>query len=149
MAAEEVTLTKFSHFFQKHRLARLQASYTLTSAMCAYSSRKAGIERDLSSYGLVANSVKSICTDLMQEAAQSLVQLVERKSVELGQVIARIISMEMVIDLGIKRFRKDLIDNCLGVLIHDIAGLMGHFRVPDNSLFIEDYQEGSSWMNFQ
>ena len=214
----------------QQRLARLQASYTLTSAMCAYSSRKAGIEHDLSSYGLVANSVKSLCTDLMHEAAQSLVQLVggkayrynsiggrgiidsrpfqifegsndilyaqitegilkrmktagehnlfrylknyrrtgkaalflkdvldfelnmqlpQRKSVDLGQVISRIISMEMVIDLGTKKFRKDLIDNCLGVLIQDIQGLMGNFRLPDNSLFIEDYQEGSSWMNLQ
>lgn len=213
----------------QYRLARLQASYTVTSAMCAYSSRKAGIERDLSSYGLVANSIKSLCTDLMQEAAQSLVQLVggkayrfshiggrgiidsrpfqifegsndilyaqiaegmvkrmkkagernlfrflqnyrrtgkashlvkeeldfelnmqlpQRKSVELGQVISRVICMEMVIDLGFRGFRRELIDNCLGVLGNDITGLIGHFRVADNTRFIEDYRQDSSWLNF-
>lgn len=213
----------------QHRLARLQASYTLTSAMCAYSCHKAGIEHELSSSGLVANSIKSLTTDLMQEAAQSLVQMVgakayrfshiggrgiidsrpfqifegsndilyaqiteslmkrmkksrehnlfrflqnylytekasaflkevlnfelnmqlsQRKTVELGQVISRIVSMEMVLDLGIRGFRKELIDNCLGVLIKEITGLIGHFKVSDNSQFVEDYQQNSSWLNF-
>ncbi len=213
----------------QQRLTRLQASYTLTSAMCAYSCHKAGLEHDLSSSGLVANSIKSLATDLMQEAAQSLVQLVgakayrfshiggrgiidsrpfqifegsndilyaqvsesvvkrmkkakeynlfqflqhyrhtekaarsikevlnfelnmqlpQRKFVELGQVISRIVSMEMVLDLGIQGFRKELIDNCLGVLQKEISGLMGHFKVPDNSHIVEDYQQNGSWLNF-
>lgn len=59
----------------QQRLARLQASFTIASAMCSYSSHKAGLEHDLSASGMVSNSVKSYVTDLMQEAAQSLVQL--------------------------------------------------------------------------
>ena len=221
------TLNKYDQV--QYRLARLQASYTLTSAMCAYSSSKAGIEHDLASYGMVANSMKSLCTDMMQEAAQSLVQMAgakayrfshlggrgiidsrpfqifegsndllyaqigeglvkrmkktgeknlyrflqsyrrtlkasplvkevldfelsmppeQRKSVVLGQVISRVITMEMVIDMGMRGFRKDLINNCLAVLTNDIAGLIGHFRKADHTRFIEDYQEGSSWFNF-
>ena len=212
----------------QHRLARMQASYTQVSAMCAYSCHKAGIDHELSSSGLVANSIKALSTDLMQEASQSLVQLVgakayrfshiggrsindsrpfqifegsndilyaqitenllkgikksreynlfrflqnsayaekssaflkkvlnfkldphlsQRKSVELGQVIGRIISMEMVLELGNLGFRKDLVDNCLGVLIKEITGMISHFKVPDSSKLIAEYQENSSWLN--
>lgn len=213
----------------QHRLARMQASYTITSAMCAHSSHTAGLEQELSSSGLVANSVKSFATDLMQEAAQSLVQLVgakayrfshiggrgiidsrpfqifegsndilyaqisesllkrmkkykeqnlfqfmrllrytekaawtvkdmlnfelnlnlpQRKMVELGKVISRIISMEMVMDLGVKGFKKELIDNCLVVLRHEIAGLFGQFKTSDSSIVVEDYHANSSWLDF-
>jgi alkylation response protein AidB-like acyl-CoA dehydrogenase len=218
------------HYDQvQHRLARLQASYTVTSAMCAYSSHKAGLEHDLSSSGLVANAMKTVATDLMQEAAQSLVQLVgakayrfshiggrgiidsrpfqifegsndilyaqisesivkrmkkakefnlfqflqhyrhtgkaarflkealdfelnmqlpQRKMVELGQVISRIVSMELVLDLGIKGFRRELIENGLVMLRKEISGLMGHFNMTDNSQVVEDYHQDSSWLNF-
>lgn len=213
----------------QQRLARLQASYTLTSAMCSYSCHRAGLEHDLSSSGLVANSIKSLASDLMQEAAQSLVQLVgakayrfshiggrgiidsrpfqifegsndvlyaqiteavmkrmkkarennlfrflrhyrhtekaamnikevlsfdlnmqlpQRKIVELGQAISRIISMEMVLDLGAKGFRKELIDNCLAVFQKEITGLICNFKVSDNSHVVEDYQQNGSWLNF-
>jgi hypothetical protein len=75
-------------------------------------------------------------------------QLPQRKIVELGQVISRIVSMEMVLDLGIQGFHKELIDNCLGVLQKEISGLMGHFKVPDNFHIVEDYQQNGSWLNF-
>ena len=57
--------------------------------MCANSSEKAGIENDLSSEGLEANAVKSVVTDLMQEAAQSVVQLVGAKAYKLDHIAGR------------------------------------------------------------
>jgi hypothetical protein len=54
----------------------------------------------------------------------------------------------MVMDLGVKGFHKELIDNCLLVLRHEIAGLMGHFRMADNSQVVEEYQQDSSWLGF-
>lgn len=210
----------------QHRITELQSSFTIASAMCANSSGKAGIEHDLSSSAVEANSVKSYVTDLMQNAAQSLVQLVgakayrlshiggrgitdsrpfqifegsndmlysqisdavvkqmkqakesnlfkflngndltqkatgylkdlldfnlnmelpQRKMVELGQALSRIISMEMVIDLGGKGFRSDLIENCLATLQKDVSALMGHFNYSDHASLIEDYQDNSVW----
>ncbi len=210
------------------RLSHLQASYTISSAMCAYSCDKAGIEQDLSTSGLVANTFKSVVTDMMQSAAQSLVQLVgakayrfnhiggrgiidsrpfqifegsndilyaqitegvvklmkkvkennlyrflnafhltgnsaasirnqldfdldmqlpQRKMVELGQAIGRIVSMEMVMALGDRGFRNDLIENALTILRSEIAGLMGNFRVAEPTLVVADYQQGSSWQD--
>ena len=213
----------------QHRLAKLQASYTISSAMCANSSEKAGIENDLSMIGFEANSVKSVVTDLMQEAAQSATQLVgaqayklnhiagrsitdsrpfqifegsndilyaqiseslvkmmkktresnlfqflksydltsksasflrdlldfnlnanlpQRKMVELGQVLGRIVSFEMVVNLGEKGFRSDLINNGLAVLNQEITSLMTSFKHQAQPLVVEEYQEDSSWLNY-
>lgn len=221
--------TLFTYDQVQQRLAKLQASYTICSAMCANSSLKAGIENDLSSHGFEANSVKSVVTDLMQEAAQSATQLVgaqayklnhiagrgitdsrpfqifegsndilytqitdslvkmmkktkesnlfqflkgfnltsksalflkdmldfeldtnisQRKMVELGQVLGRIVSFEMVINLGEKGFRSDLIDNGLKMLNQEIVSLMSSFKHPNRTAVIEDYQDNSSWLNF-
>jgi hypothetical protein len=207
----------------------IQSSFTVASAMCAYSSYRAGLEHDLSASGLVANSMKCLVTDLMQETVQSLVQMVgarayrfshiagsgmadsrpfqifegsndilyaqisenivkrmkkarennlfqflrllrhtekaawqvkemmnfdlnmnlpQRKMVELGKVLSRIIAMEMVMDLGAKGFQPALVENCLLVLRHDIQGLTGSFRVPDHSRVVDEYRPDSSWRDF-
>jgi alkylation response protein AidB-like acyl-CoA dehydrogenase len=213
----------------QQRLAKLQASYTICSAMCANSSEKAGIENDLSAIGFEANSVKSVVTDLMQEAAQSATQLVgaqayklnhiagrsitdsrpfqifegsndilyaqiseslvkmmkktkesnlyqflknydltsksasflkdlldfdlntslpQRKLVELGQVLGRIVSFEMVVNLGEKGFRSDLINNGLTMLTQEITSLMSNFNHQVQTVVVEDYQDESGWLNY-
>jgi alkylation response protein AidB-like acyl-CoA dehydrogenase len=219
----------FTYDQVQQRLAKLQASYTICSAMCVNSSAKAGIENDLSPHGLEANAVKSVVTDLMQEAAQSATQLVgaqaykldhiagrsitdsrpfqifegsndilyaqiseslvklmkkakegnlfqflkgfnlttksavflkemldfeldtnlpQRKLVELGQVIGRIVSVEMVINLGEKGFRSDLISNGITMLNQEITALMSNFKHQNQTSVIEDYQDDSLWLNF-
>lgn len=219
----------FTYDQVQQRLSKLQASYTICSAMCANSSEVAGIENDLSLIGFEANSVKSVVTDLMQEAAQSATQLVgaqaykldhiagrgitdsrpfqifegsndilyaqiseslvkmmkktkesnlyqflknynlttktatflkktvdfelntnlpQRKMVELGQVLGRIVSYEMVINLGEKGFRKDLINSGLAMLHQEITTLMSNFNHQNDTTVIEDYSENSSWLNF-
>jgi alkylation response protein AidB-like acyl-CoA dehydrogenase len=219
----------FTYDQVQQRLGRLQASYTICSAMCANSSEKAGIENDLFPHGFEANSVKSVVTDLMQEAAQSATQLVgaqayklnhiagrsitdsrpfqifegsndilyaqisenlvkmmkkakesnlfqflknfdltsksastmkemldfelnldlpQRKMVELGQILGRIVSFEMVINLGEKGYRNDLINNGLVFLKQEITSLFQHFNFSNQTQVVEDYQEESNWMNF-
>lgn len=219
----------FTYDQVQHRLARLQASYTVCSAMCANSSARAGIENDLSQIGFEANSVKSVVTDLMQEAAQSATQLVgaqayklnhiagrsitdsrpfqifegsndilyaqiseslvkmmkkskqgnlyqflkgfeltsraalsmkemldfnlnldlpQRKMVELGQILGRIVSFQMVIKLGENGYRSDLISNALHFVKQEIATLFESFNFNNETRVVEDYQEESNWMNF-
>ncbi len=197
--------------------------------MCVNSSQKAGIENDLSSIGFEANSVKSVVTDLMQDAAQSATQLVgaqayklnhiagrgitdsrpfqifegsndilyaqiseslvkmmkkvkennlfqflkgfdlttksavfmkdmldfdlsinmpQRKMVDLGRVLGRIVSFEMVINLGEKGFRSDLIDSALINLNQEITSQMSSFRTQNEALVVVDYRGNSSWLNF-
>lgn len=216
----------FSSDQVQHRLARLQAYYTICAAMCAHSCKTAGIHNDLSSIGFEANSVKCVVTDMMQESAQSATQLFgarafrldhiagrgivdsrpfqifegsndilytqvtaslikmmknaresnlfqflksfdltaksasflknildfeldtnlpQRKMVELGQVLGRMVSSEMVINLGKTGFRKDLINNALAVLRQEITSIISGFHFMNPALVVEDYQENSSW----
>ena len=219
----------FNYDQVQHRLSRLQASYTVCSAMCANSSEKAGIDVDLVPHGLEANAVKSVVTDLMQEAAQSLVQLVgakayrinhiggrgtadsrpfqifegsndilyaqitegliklmkrakennlfqflkefdltskaaeylkeltnfnldfqmqQRKLVEMGRVVGRIISLNQVIDLANKGFRKDLAEGGITMLQQDISRLIANFSFNNKTEVVEGYNENSLWLSF-
>jgi len=218
------------HYDQiQYRLAKLQASYTICSAMCAYSSENAGVEKDLSSCGFEANCFKTLTTDMMQEAAQSLVQLVgakayryshiggrgiidsrpfqifegsndilyaqisesfvklmkqakednlyqflkkfrfailasttikdllnfdlkeqltQRKMIELGKMLSFVVAMNMVVAMGKKGFRQDLIQNAITILQTEISGIMGHFKQINNAMVLEDYKNDSLWNNY-
>lgn len=211
------------------RLAEIQASFTTCSAMCAYTTTVAGVENDCSTEALPANSIKTVITDMMQSASQSLLQLVgakgyrldhiagravvdsrpfqifegsndilyqqiseaviksmskiketnlyrflstfelttraaeyfkndldvepsralpQRKMVDLGRALGRIISMQMVIDLGDRGYRRDLIDNAVAILRRDVRRLLCSFADSAESTVVEDYRDGGSWLNF-
>ena len=219
----------FNYDQVQQRLASLQSAYTITSAICAHSSDNAGVEVDLAPHGLKANSVKTVVTDLMQEAAQHLFQLVgakaykqdhiagraivdsrpfqifegsndmlyaqvsesvvklmkqakesnlfqflkgyslteksvehikellnfnldmqlpQRKLVELGKVLSRIVSMEMVIDLGLKGFNPELIANSINMMKQELNNLMSSFSYANSTLVLADYKDDSHWGNF-
>ena len=219
----------FSYDQVQERLSKLQASFTICSAMCSNSAKKAGVENDLTGIGIEANAVKSVITDLMQQAAQSLTQLVgakayknshlggrgivdsrpfqifegsndilyaqisegivkqmrrlkeqnlfnflkgheltnrsadrlkdlfnfkldmqmpQRKLVELGQVLGRVISMDMVHQLADEGFRSDLIEGGLDMLHQEIQQMMSSFSYGNSRLAVANYQENSSWLKF-
>jgi len=73
----------------KFQLSRLQAAYTLASAMCAYSSNTSSIENNLATNGVDANSVKALVSDLMQESAQIALQLAGANGYRLDHVAGR------------------------------------------------------------
>ncbi len=211
----------------QHRLSRIQANFTICSAFCLKSGEIAGMEKNLSSLGLEANSIKSVTSDLMQESAQSLLQLIgakgyklnhiagrsvvdsrpfqifegsndilyhqiaesvlklmktakekslyqflkgftsraadrikemvnfeldvqfpQRKLVEFGQVISRILSMDLVLYLEEKGFRKDIIDNTLIVLKKEISTLLNTFYLENSTQVVVEYEEDSYWLDF-
>ena len=211
----------------QNRLTRLQSNFTICSAFCLKSGEIAGIENNLASHGLEANITKSVISDIMQESAQSLLQLFgakgyqlnsiagrsvvdsrpfqifegsndilyhqiadsamklmkaakensfyhflkgyttraadrikelvgfdlnygfsQRKLVELGQVISRIVSMDLVLYLEEKGFRKDLVENTLTILKQDISALLNTFHFENNTKVIVEYNEDSNWLDF-
>ncbi|WP_163709251.1 acyl-CoA dehydrogenase family protein [Mangrovibacterium lignilyticum] len=219
----------FNYDQVQERLSKLQASFTVCSAMCANSAKNAGLDKDLTGIGIEANAVKSVITDLMQQAAQSVTQLVgakayrnshvagrgivdsrpfqifegsndilyaqisegilkqmkrlkesnlfdfmksnpltsrsadqlkelfnfkldfqlpQRKLVELGQIMGRVISMDMVHKLGDEGFHKDLIDGGIEMLHQEILQLMGSFHRNSQIQVIDNYQENSSWLRY-
>ena len=76
------------------------------------------------------------------------VSLPQRKLVELGQVISRIVSMDLVLYLEEKGFRKDLIDNAVVVLRQDISNLLNTFHYKNQVQVVVDYEENSHWFDF-
>jgi alkylation response protein AidB-like acyl-CoA dehydrogenase len=211
------------------RIARLQAEYTAVSAMCLYASENAGIEHDLSKASVPANAIKTVCTDMMQSAAQSVVQLLggkgytldnvagrgivdsrpfqifegsndilyqqvteavvkgmrrmketnlyqylkkddltaraadyfkdtldfdidmqmpQRKLVELGQALSRIVSMDLTIELGTRGFRGDLVSNALTVLKQDVEAIVTTYRSSRLAEVVEGYKEDAGWLSF-
>ncbi|MFW0718446.1 acyl-CoA dehydrogenase family protein [Pedobacter sp. N23S346] len=213
----------------KFQISRLQAAYTICSAMCAKSSSISGIENNLATEGLEANTMKTVVTDLMQEAAQLLVQLsgakgyrtshiggrgimdsrpfqifegsnemlyaqigemiikamkkqkqpqlyqylkdfpltakasdyfknelslnpdeqlAQRKLVDLGRIVARIICVGYVIELGEKGFRKALVENCIIMIQQEVASLITSLRFSNSVIEVSDYHMDSLWLDF-
>lgn len=79
----------FNYDQVKKRLTRLQSSFTICSAMCAYTSKNVPITKDVSNMDLSANAIKSYTTDLMQQASQSLLQLTGAKGYRLDHIAGR------------------------------------------------------------
>jgi Acyl-CoA dehydrogenase, C-terminal domain len=211
------------------RLARIQSAFTICSAMCVNTTERAGLEQDLAPAGLEASAIKAYITDLMQEAAQSLLQLVgakgyridhiagralvdsrpfqifegsndilyaqigesllkrlqvareshlgrflgdfeltgnaaarvkklldfsvapdlaQRKLVELGQVVSRLVALELVLQLGERGFSRQLIDASCATLEQELAGLLAHYRVANLSELVELDGAHPSWRDF-
>jgi len=211
------------------RLARIQSAFTVCSAMCVNTCERAGLENNLATHGLEANAIKTCITDLMQDASQSLLQLVgakgyrldhfagravvdnrpfqifegsndilyaqiseallkqmkvareknlfrylnsfdlthrasglikemvdfeldpslpQRKLVELGQVISRIVAMDLVLKLGEKGFSRELIDGSLANLQQEIAQFSACCTFENRSVMVESGQDHPSWRGF-
>ena len=75
-------------------------------------------------------------------------QMPQRKLVELGRVMSRVTSMDMVIKLGDAGFRSDLVDGAVSLLRQEISTLVSHFSYDQPTKVVEDYQVDSSWNNF-
>jgi alkylation response protein AidB-like acyl-CoA dehydrogenase len=208
------------------RLATIQSAFTICSAMCVNTCERAGLDNNLAAHGLEANAIKTCITDLMQDASQSLLQLVgaigyrldhfagraivdsrpfqifegsndilyaqiaeslvklmkvtreknlysfmnnydlthrasgmlkklldfeldpslsQRKLTELGQVVSRIVAMDLVMKLGDKGFNRTLIDNSLANLQQEIAKLLTVCAFDNRSDLIEFDLEHPSW----
>lgn len=211
------------------QIARIQSAYTICSAMCAKSSGISGIDHNLATEGLEANSMKAVVTDLMQESAQLLVQvsgangyktthiggrgimdsrpfqifegsnemlytqiadivtrlmkkqkqsqffeflkhfsptsesclhfkeflsfsidgvISQRKMVDLGKVIGRLVSVGYVLELENKGFRKDLVSNCINMVRHEVSALIASYHFDNTIAVVEDYYGESSWLDF-
>ena len=71
------------------RLAQLQAWFTISSALCRYAAEISDVKSDLSGFGFQANASKAVVTDMMQDAAQSLVQLLGAKAFRRDHIAGR------------------------------------------------------------
>ena len=73
----------------------------------------------------------------------------QRKLVQLGEALGRLISMELTLDLGDKGFNNQLINNALDNLQLEIKSILSSFKSDTLSQVVEDFQIESSWFNLQ
>lgn len=211
------------------QLSRIQAAYTICSAMCARSTTMSGIEYSLASEGLEANSMKAVVTDLMYESANHLVQLsgakgyrtshiggrgimdsrpfrifegsnemlygqiaemviramkgkkmtnlldylraldltskaaeyfrkdldfsvesitLQRKMVDLGRILGRVVCVSYVLDLAEKGFHSTLVDNSITHVRQEVAALISSLNFNNKAVAIEEYEDQSTWYKF-
>lgn len=212
----------------KLRISKLQAYFTVCSAMCNFTSINVPLERNTSKMDVEANAIKSVITDYMQKASQSLLQLTgakgyrldhiagrstvdsrpfqifegsndilyqqisesvlklmrkfkstnlydflkdydltlrssdyfkdmlnfeidvkmpQRKLVELGRALGRMVSMEFTLNLGDQGFNAELIQNAVQTLQDEIKGILSSFKEGSNTGVVDDFQIESSWFN--
>lgn len=72
----------------------------------------------------------------------------QRKLVDLGRMLSRIIASNYVLDLGKKGFRQDLVKQCLENMKVEISSFVGSFHANNKTIPIEDYKENSQWFGF-
>jgi alkylation response protein AidB-like acyl-CoA dehydrogenase len=219
----------FNYDQVKERLAKLQSYFTVSSAMSYFTSTNVPLDKNTARMDIAANSIKSVVTDYMHEASQSLMQLVgakgyrldhiagrsmvdsrpfqifegsndilyqqitesvikkmrkakennlykflsgyeltknasqyfkdlvdfeidkkmaQRKLVELGKVLGRIVSMEMTLKLGETGFNSEMVSNSLKVIRTEIKMLLASYSNNEDPGIIENYQQDSSWLKF-
>lgn len=73
----------------QQQLVELETSYTICSAMCHRSATSTSINHDLALSGIEANTFKAVVSDLMQESAQVLMQLLGGKGYRIQSLGSR------------------------------------------------------------
>jgi len=76
------------------------------------------------------------------------INIPQRKIIDLGKIISRVISANLVKELGISGFRQDLVENSIELIKHEISTLVNSYKFQTEVKPIEDYNDSSSWLNF-
>lgn len=74
--------------------------------------------------------------------------LPQRKIVDLGKIISRVISANHVVGVGEKGFRSDLITDSLETIKHEISSLISSYKFETSVSPIEEYKDDSNWLSF-
>ncbi len=75
-------------------------------------------------------------------------ELSQRKLVDLGKIISRVISGSYVLAIADQGFREDLVKGCIENIRMDIAHLVSNLYLDSRSQVIDDYVSGSDWLSF-
>jgi alkylation response protein AidB-like acyl-CoA dehydrogenase len=72
--------------------------------------------------------------------------IAQRKMVELGQAIGRMVSMNMTIDLGQNGFNQEMVSNSLTVLQKEIRMILSGYNFNNNAEVVYDPEGESNWL---
>lgn len=99
----------------------------------------------LKDYELTSEAVSHFKKDLSFSIDSSLSQ---RKLVDLGKILGRVVCIGYVLELEQKGFRKDLVNNCITMVKQEVSGLVSAFHFDNTVNVIEDYNSDSLWLDF-
>lgn len=74
------------------------------------------------------------------------IKMPQRKLVQLGKALGRIITMEFTIDLGELGFNKALVENAMLSTQTKVRSIMSTFHTEHTALVVEDYNANSTWL---
>ncbi|MDX9800247.1 MAG: acyl-CoA dehydrogenase [Spirochaetia bacterium] len=100
----------------------------------------------LKRYELTSLAAKMVDKKLLDFTLSA--KLSQRKLTELGMIISRIIAMNLVLKLTGTGFNNALIESSLIILRQDISSLISGYHFENRCEYIEGYEEGSSWSDF-
>jgi hypothetical protein len=120
-----------------------QISESLTKLM--KTAKETNLYRFLSDFNLTEQAAKHLKELLSFDVD---LQIAQRKSVELGKLMSRIVSMDLVIKLGDAGFRADLISGAISMLKQEISNLINDYSFVQQTLVVENYEEGGAWTKF-
>ena len=72
----------------------------------------------------------------------------QRKIVDLGKIISKVVAANHVAQIGASGFRSDLINDSLETIKHEIATSVSSFKYQTNVSPTEEYTDQSSWLSF-
>jgi hypothetical protein len=71
----------------------------------------------------------------------------QRKHVDLGKIISRIISADFVAGMENKGFRQDLITNSIETIKQEISMLVSSYKFQTKVVPLEEYKDSSNWLH--
>jgi len=74
--------------------------------------------------------------------------LPQRKMVDLGKILSRVIAASHVVDLGSKGFRSDLINESIETVKHEVSTFVSSYKFQTNVSPIEEYKDNSFWLDY-
>jgi len=108
-------------------------------------SKETNLYKFLKDYSLTENSAEHFKDTLNFDVDFKMAQ---RKLVQLGRALGRMVSMEMTIRLGESGFNSDMISNSLKIVKSEIESLFSTYSFQESAAIIEDYDDSSSWLQF-
>jgi hypothetical protein len=74
-------------------------------------------------------------------------QLPQRRSVELGRILARVVAADFLVGLGEAGYGERLVENAIAVLHAEVAVLATGYAAGASAGVVEDYGSGPSWQD--
>jgi len=98
------------------------------------------MEYDLSKN--VADHFKSILNFTVEA------KMPQRKIIDLGKIVSRVIILNQLLNMGLKGFRQDLIANSIKMIKQEIAMLVSSYKFQTDVSPIEAYKENGNWLDY-